>query len=82
MENAIELKSGFHIQTRDSKVTPLGDGVFIPFSFTGGAVMYALRDFLKEYCCDGGEEPPKFYLNPHLAPSDLKSSQHNQERQE
>ena len=73
MENAIELKSGFHIQTKDSKVTPLGEGIFVPYHCSGGPFMYALRVYLKEHCCSPGEEPPTMYLNPLLDPTNPQS---------
>ena len=49
MTNARELKSGFHIAVADSKMTPTGAGVFIPYDLEWGKRMKALRAFIAEY---------------------------------
>ena len=49
MTNARELKSGFHIAIADSRLTPTGAGVFIPYDLEWGERMRALRAFIAEY---------------------------------
>lgn len=51
----LELKSGFHISTEDSRVTPTQEGIFIPYDGFVGDRMRALLNFITQYC----DEPEK-----------------------
>lgn len=65
MPMPFELERGFHISTPTSRVTPLEEGVFIPYDGCWGKRMRALKEFVSTYY-DEAEKTFPYLFEDHV----------------
>lgn len=61
MSMPFELERGFHISTPTSKVTPVQEGVYLPYDGYWGKRMRALKEFVSTYYDDAEKAFPYLF---------------------